>query len=72
MLGFYFTMTDSKKVRHHFRMTPSEVASETFEDVNPKTGEIIPWKLEKMAIPEVKFGDLISDEDAVKLWNAVR
>lgn len=72
LLGFYFTMTDSKKVKHHFRMTPQEFASETFEDVNLKSGEILPWTLDKMTFPGVKFSQLISDEDAVKLWNAVR
>lgn len=61
LLGFYFTMKDDKGTKHNFRFTPEQTAREDFRG----------WDIESIRTPFYRFADIISDESARKLWEAV-
>lgn len=59
--AFYINTVDKKGHKHHYRMAPQEIGTslddETIGDYYPSV---------------FKFSQIISDQDAIKLWNAVR
>lgn len=61
LVGMYFTMKHPKYGKSNFRFTPSQLNGEDFSG----------WEIESMRSPSFKFADIISDESARKLWEAV-
>lgn len=62
--SFYITTEDAKTHKHHYRLNAQEVGQS-----NP-----LEWEGEnitRMDAPTFKFSQIISDESAVKLWEAV-
>lgn len=62
--SFFITTEDDKKHKHHYRLNAQEVGQS-----NP-----LDWEGEtvvRMDAPTFKFSQIISDESARKLWEAV-
>jgi hypothetical protein len=67
MITAYITTVETKNgkptnIKHNYRMTPAEVAQETWED------EML---VDYRRAGVFKFAELISDLSAQKLWRAV-